>query len=113
MTLCKLAHVEELGTASTTVCDNEPKSESLMLLCYTSGTTGDAKGVRLTHRNLIHDVESFREMITTDPSSVIISYLPYPHVFEQALMGSIMAGGGKIGYFSGNPANLLADMAVL
>jgi len=84
-----------------------------MLLCYTSGTTGDAKGVRLTHRNLIHDVESFREMITTDAGSTIISYLPYPHVFEQALMGSIMAGGGRIGFFSGNPINLLSDCAAL
>jgi long-chain acyl-CoA synthetase len=82
-------------------------------MCYTSGTTGDAKGVKLTHSNLLHDVESFMEKVSTDAGTVMISYLPYPHVFEQALMGAIMACGGKIGYFNGNPATLTEDCAML
>lgn len=78
-------------------------------MCYTSGTTGDAKGVKLTHNNLLHDVESFMEKVVIGNDTRMISYLPYPHVFEQALMGAILACGGKIGYYTGNPANLMAD----
>jgi long-subunit acyl-CoA synthetase (AMP-forming) len=32
-------------------------------MCYTSGTTGNAKGVKLTHNNVLHDVESLTEKL--------------------------------------------------
>ena len=78
-------------------------------MSFTSGTTGDAKGVKITNRNLLMDVESFEECIPIGRDTTIVSYLPYPHMFEQALMGAIVMKGGKIGYFSGNPANILGD----
>ena len=78
-------------------------------MSFTSGTTGDAKGVKITNRNLLMDVESFEECIPIGRDTTIVSYLPYPHMFEQALMGAIVMKGGKIGYFSGNPTNLLGD----
>jgi long-chain acyl-CoA synthetase len=85
-----------------------------MFMCYTSGTTGNAKGVMLTHNNLLHDIESFSErMGTLDRSTMMISYLPYPHVFEQCLMAASIRFGGRIGYFSGHPKDLTDDCAVL
>lgn len=32
---------------------DEPKENSLYTICYTSGTTGDPKGVKITHGNLV------------------------------------------------------------
>jgi len=88
--------------------------DDLMFMCYTSGTTGNAKGVMLTHNNLLHDIESFSErMGTLDRSTMMISYLPYPHVFEQCLMAASIRFGGRIGYFSGHPKDLTDDCAQL
>lgn len=52
------------------------------ILSYTSGTTGDSKGVKLTHKMIIHVVDTVETRIPMGPNSTIISYLPYPHSFE-------------------------------
>ena len=78
----------------------EPKTNDLMIFSYTSGTTGDAKGVKLTHRNVLMDVDSLIERIVdTDESSILISYLPLPHLFEQAMMATMIYFGARIGFF--------------
>lgn len=44
----------------------------------------------------------------------LISYLPYPHSFEQFnLYEQSGLCGAKIGYYSGDPANLMSDLAAL
>jgi len=101
------------GNTIDTELNNLPGPEDLVLMSFTSGTTGDAKGVKLTHRNLMMDVESFEECIPLSRETTMISYLPYPHVFEQALMGAILMKGGRIGYFNGNPLLLTQDCSVL
>jgi long-chain acyl-CoA synthetase len=47
------------------------------------------------------------------PEDATISYLPYPHSFEQVLTfyGAIM--GSKIGYYQGDPLKLTEDCALL
>jgi long-chain acyl-CoA synthetase len=61
----------------------EPKTNDLTIFCYTSGTTGDSKGVMITHRNILVDTDSLMEkLVDTDETSILISYLPLPHLFE-------------------------------
>ena len=53
------------------------------IFSYTSGTTGDSKGVKLTNRMIMMTVECvLGELTMVDHTSTIISYLPYPHGFE-------------------------------
>lgn len=66
----------------TQALDYVAKKDDDYILSYTSGTTGDAKGVKLTHRNILSVVETCMTRITTTKESRLISYLPYPHSFE-------------------------------
>ena len=43
----------------------------------------------------------------------IISYLPYPHSFEQVLTYYGALSGSKIGYYNGDPAKITDDCALL
>lgn len=45
-----------------------------------------------------------------DENDVLISYLPYAHVFEQSVFVVTMSKGASHGYYSGNPLMLFDDM---
>ncbi len=65
-------------------------ADQVATLLYTTGTTGDPKGVMLTHANLIYGGEtsaSHREITSTDH---IYAVLPLTHVF--GLSSAFMAG---------------------
>jgi long-chain acyl-CoA synthetase len=57
--------------------------EDIVIMVYTSGTTGLPKGACLSHRYVINSVESLRETIPMFDSDVSFSYLPYCHVAER------------------------------
>ncbi|MBE0598815.1 MAG: long-chain fatty acid--CoA ligase [Desulfuromonadales bacterium] len=52
-------------------------------LIYTSGTTGIPKGVQLTHRNILANVEDCRRLFDLGPGDECLSFLPLSHVFER------------------------------
>ena len=86
--------------------------DDLAEIMFTSGTTGDAKGVLLTHRNLLANLESVQQVIPGSPSFRMLSLLPLSHMFEQ--MGSLfsgLGGGASITFVtSRQPALLLKLM---
>ena len=61
--------------------DIEP--DDLAEIMFTSGTTGDPKGVMLTHRNLTSNIEGISEYISCKMSSRLLSILPLSHMYEQ------------------------------
>ena len=65
--------------------DNE---NNLKLLVYTSGTTGDPKGVMLTEHNLISVV--YYGLQVADINTKCLSVLPYHHTYE-AVAGILVA----------------------
>ena len=57
--------------------------EDVLTLIYTSGTTGPPKGVQLSHHNIMFAAKVTEEMITLDPGSRVISWLPAAHIAER------------------------------
>ncbi|MGA2810307.1 MAG: AMP-binding protein [Candidatus Acidiferrum sp.] len=62
------------------------KPDDLALLQYTSGSTGDPKGVMLTHANLLANMRSIGEAMRLGPDDVGISWLPLYH--DMGLIGA-------------------------
>ena len=59
------------------------RPENLCTIVYTSGTTGDPKGVELAHRNLVDMSNSAVKVHPITETDSALSFLPYAHVFER------------------------------
>lgn len=69
----------------------EPSPEDTALLFYTSGTTGMPKGVPLSHRNLMFQIETLRSFDLVSEGERILLTLPLHHVypFSIGLLGGL------------------------
>lgn len=68
----------------------EPTKDDIYIFSYTSGTTGDSKGVKLSHNNVLSNARCSIPRFNMVPGECLISYLPYTHSFEQMLFGFSM-----------------------
>jgi len=59
------------------------KAEDPLALLYTSGTTGNPKGVVLTHRNILYEMTAGERMGIVVPGVRWVSYLPLAHIAER------------------------------
>jgi long-chain acyl-CoA synthetase len=60
--------------------------DDIAALIYTSGTTGPAKGVQITHRNVLWEAQAIAQWIGGDgPGESAISYLPMAHIAERVV----------------------------
>ncbi len=51
------------------------------ILLFTSGTTGEPKGVVVSHRNVVGNVSQFRELLDAKKTDAILASLPFFHTF--------------------------------
>ena len=58
----------------------------LAVLPYSSGTTGVPKGVMLTHRNLVANVDQSRAIITLVPEDRVLAVLPFFHIYGMTVL---------------------------
>ena len=72
-------------------------ASQVAVLPYSSGTTGLPKGVMLTHRNLVANVDQCQTLLSIRPGEWTIAFLPFFHIYGQTiLMNLYLAAGGGI-----------------
>ena len=76
--------------------------DDMHILLFTSGTTGNAKGICLSHKNICSNVMSVAQIVKVDNTTTVLSILPIHHTYECTL-GHILPlyGGGTITYCDG------------
>ena len=61
-------------------------SSHLAVLPYSSGTTGNPKGVMLTHRNLVANVAQIRPLHGMVADDVVLAVLPFFHIYGMTVL---------------------------
>ena len=77
------------------------RSEDLCTILYTSGTTGFPKGVMLSHRNILSNVQNVDEVIEgigVSQGERVLSFLPLNHIFERMMSYVYLFKGLSIYY---------------
>lgn len=70
---------------------------SVAIMPYSSGTTGLPKGVELTHRNLVANIEQTLPVFPLDSDQRVIAVLPFFHIYGmQVVMNATMRVGGEL-----------------
>ena len=75
-------------TSSTHAFKLRTRSDDLAILQYSSGSTGDPRGVMVSHGNLIHNEALIHEAFEHSPSTIVIGWLPFQH--DMGLIGNVL-----------------------
>lgn len=86
-------------------------ADTLATILYTSGTTGEPKGVMLTHGNLASNAASATMAFGHQPQEVKLGFLPLSHIFARTCdLYSWLVRGGQL-VLASSRENVLAECA--
>ncbi len=71
-----------------------PAGGDVACLMYTSGTTGEPKGVILSHENIVSNVATLLDCIPVEDDHLTLSFLPWAHAFGHTVELHVVIAGG-------------------
>ena len=84
--------------------------DDLASLVYTSGTTGDPKGVMLTHGNFLANLEGASGIVRLTPDDRMLSFLPLAHALERTAGHYLAYASGMSVAFAERPDTIAKNM---
>jgi amino acid adenylation domain-containing protein len=85
-----------LATASDAAPAVRPIDADLALIVYTSGSTGEPRGVMLTHRNVVANTRSIVRYLQLTERDRVMCILPFHYVYGLSLLHTHVAVGGSV-----------------
>lgn len=101
------------GAADIAVEPCSPAAEDLAAIVYTSGTTGRAKGVMLSHRNVVSNVFAVLAHVPVYENDIFLSFLPLSHTLERTAGYYLPMAAGATVAFARSVQTLAADFAAI
>ena len=110
----RLVSLAEWLPAQPGTYDRPPISGAdLATIVYTSGTTGRPKGVMLSHRNMLSNVQSGLAVFDVFQEDVFLSFLPLSHMFERTCDYYLNVVSGASMVFSRSIPQLAEDFCLV
>lgn len=87
--------LEKVKNGDTSFSDITINPDDMHILLFTSGTTGNAKGICLSHKNICSNIMSVAQIVKVDKSTSVLSILPIHHTYECTLGHLLVLYGGR------------------
>ncbi len=84
--------------------------DDLATIMYTSGTTGNPKGVMLTHGNLLSNALASLEVQPRSPDDVVLNWLPLSHIYARTVDHYLNLASGTLVCLAESAETLVADL---
>jgi long-chain acyl-CoA synthetase len=92
---------------------NPPTPEDIVTINYTSGTTGEPKGVVLLHRNAVAAASASMILMDQQDEDYGCSFLPLAHIYQRLAEHLGLWAGGGLGYYHGEINEVVEDLKLV
>lgn len=94
------------------------KKNDICTIMYTSGTTGDPKGVMISNESIVTLIAGVKRLLQSvneelNEKDVFLSYLPLAHIFDRVIEELFISHGASIGFWRGDVKLLVEDIGEL
>ena len=109
--VCLFSELIKTNTLHENMKLNISTPDTILTLCYTSGTTGIPKGAKISQNNLINCINSIFESasVSYGLSDSILIYLPLAHIMERMNTLATLVHGLRTGFLSGDVRTSLSE----